>query len=158
MKPVKLVILLILSFVFTKGVSQDITVNKEQDFNFGSFYSSNSSGGSVSVSNTGNWSSTGNIFQVGSTHQPAVFTVTCTCTTSSIIVEVNRPTGILTNGNGESIDLQTGIAEPEFTRLSLTSSSAQITIGATLTIGEQAISSLGEYNGTVLLTFTSYYE
>lgn len=76
LKSINLLLILTTFLIFQTGTSQSISVVNVQGLEFGSFYFTGNPGGStITVSNTGTWSSSGNIQRVNSTYQAAAFRI-----------------------------------------------------------------------------------
>lgn len=136
--------------------AQNIFVSAEQELSFGDFYFSGKSGGTVSISNEGIWGSTGNVHQINSTYQPAGFIIS-TDSRIPVKIQVDTPTGILTNAAGNSMSLELNEVESIYYSVQ-EGSPAQIFIGGTLKIGPEAVSSPGGYSGNISIRVTIYNE
>jgi hypothetical protein len=116
-----------------------------QSLNFGIFSITGSSGGTVTVSNTGIRSSTGDIFLTGSTHTYGIFTIDVVTGTSLYLM--NGPTATLTGSNGGQMTMNLGETYPGFPYTTI-SSSTVFQIGATLIVGPMNDNPPGDYYGT----------
>lgn len=139
-----------------QATAQNIFVSAEQELSFGDFYFSGKSGGTVSISNTGLWSSTGNVHQINSTYQPAGFIIS-TDSRTPVKIQVDAPTGILTNSEGRSMSLTLNEVDIMYHSIQ-EGSPAQVFLGGTLEIDPEAVSSPGGYSGNVSIRVTIYNE
>ena len=129
-----------------------MSVSNSQSLNFGVFSQPDDLGGTLTFSSTGVRSTTGNIYTIGSSGYYAIFTVTSVPGTQ--IVLLNEPAFILTGSNGGSIVLHIGSPYPTCP-YTTTSTSTQIQIGGTLTIGSRSANPPGSYSGTFAVTFNN---
>lgn len=151
-----LLILVLLTSMFNVVLSQPIVITNTQDLNFGIFCQTDDIGGTVSVSNTGSRSATGNITLIGETFSYAVFTIT-TDSTDLFSLQIDKPAISLSGSNGGSMLLQIGTSNPEFPSL-VAGSPATVYIGGVLTVGSRSENPSGTYSGNYLLYFNFYYE
>lgn len=154
MKPLKLVILCIVALVFQSGISQNLTVFKDQDLSFGSFYLLGSTGGSLSISNTGIRTTTGNIQEVNYSFLVSAFTLS-TDSVNPINITVTSSPATLSNGVGNSMSLEAGIPNPA-NPVVQAGAPVQIFIGGTITVASEIPA--GDYNGELFITFSIMYE
>lgn len=141
--------------MFQTGTSQSISVVNVQGLEFGAFYfTGDSTGTTVTVSNTGVWSATGNINRVNSNYQAAAFTIS-TDSQTEISVQASRPIINIFNNKGESISLETGVSYPEFPRVQQ-GMPAQVFIGGTLNVSSEV--SNGDYSGEISINFSIHNE
>lgn len=150
MKPLKLIILLIVALVFHSGISQNLTVFNDQNLSFGSFYLLGATGGSISISNTGIRTTTGNIQDVNSSFLVSAFTLSTDSLNPVNITITSSPT-TLSNGNGDTINLEAGISNPANPTVQA-GAPVQIFIGGTITIDNEIPA--GDYNGNLFITFS----
>jgi len=127
-------------------------VSNSQSLNFGYFTQYDDMGGTLTFSSTGVRSSTGNISTIGFSGYYAIFTVTAAPGTQ--IVLLNGPAFTLTGSNGGSMTLHLTSAYPACP-YTTTTTSTQIQIGGTLTIGSRAANPPGNYSGTFAVTFNN---
>lgn len=156
MNRLKLSLLILLISMFKMVLSQPIVITNTQDLNFGIFCQSDDIGGTITVSNTGTRSSTGNVTLIGQTFSYAAFTIT-TDSTNQFSLQIDKPAISLSGSNGGSMLLQIGTSNPEFPSLVL-GSPAIVYIGGTLTLGTRLENPSGSYSGNYLLYFNFYYE
>jgi len=150
LKPLNLIILVIVALVFQSGISQNLFVVNTQVLSFGSFYFLGATGGTLSVSNTGIRTSTGNIQEVNSSFLVAAFTLT-TDSLNPVNIAIKSSPTTLTNGVGDSMSLEAGISNPANPVIQA-GSSAQIFIGGTITVASEVPA--GDYNGDLFITFS----
>ena len=155
MKSINLILILTIFLVFQTGTSQSINVVNVQGLEFGAFYfTGDSVGTTITVSNTGIWSATGNLNRVNSTYQAAAFTIS-TDSETEISVQVDRPIINIFNNKGESISLETGVSYPEFPIVQQ-GFPAQVLIGGTLNVISEV--STGDFSGEILINFSIHNE
>jgi len=153
----KSLLLVLLFFVCSTARSQDIYITVEQNLVFGDFYlSSGTDSGTVSVSNNGEWSSTGNIHQLLSNHQPAVFNIS-TKSKTPVNVRVEVMTGTLSNENGYTISLNPQDSGVQFCKVQK-GLPVTISIGASLEITPKNKNDQGDYQGNISITATVHME
>lgn len=150
MKPLKLVTFLIVALVFHSGISQNITVFNDQELSFGSFYLVGPSGGSLSVSNTGIRTSTGNIQEVNSSFLVSAFTLS-TDSVNPVNITISSSPTTLSNGIGNTMSLEAGISNPE-NPVVQSGAPVQIFIGGTITVASEIPA--GDYSGDLFITFS----
>ncbi|MBI9039198.1 MAG: DUF4402 domain-containing protein [Bacteroidales bacterium] len=151
-----LLVLVLLTSMGKMCLSQTIDITNTQNLNFGTFCQTDDAGGTVTVSNTGTRSSTGNIAPIGQSFSYAVFTIT-TDSVNQFSLQIDKPLISISGSNGGSMSLQIGTANPEFPSL-VVGYPATVYIGGTLTIGTRSENPAGSYNGNYLLYFNFYYE
>jgi hypothetical protein len=156
MNMLKVLLLILLTFLSEKVLSQSIEITNNQDIDFGTFSQYDDVGGTVTVSNTGSRSNTGNIIFIGSTFSYASFTIT-TDSTNLFSLEIDKPTISLLGSNGGSMSLQISTANPEFPSV-VSGSPAIVYIGGTLTVGTRSTNPPGAYSKNYILTFNVHYE
>jgi hypothetical protein len=155
LKSLNLILILTIFLVFQTGISQNISVVHVQELEFGAFYFTGDSGGStITVSNTGKWSATGNIQQVNSNYQAAAFRIS-TDSETEIRVQADKPIINILNKKGESISLETGVSYPEFPSAKQ-GFPAQVFIGGTLNVDSEV--STGNYSGEISINFSIHNE
>ena len=148
---------ILLVSICATGWSQNINVSIEQDLCFGDFYLSGSTGsGTVTVSNSGEWSSTGNIHQLRSNQQPAVFNIS-TESQTPVHVGAEILTGSLTNPNGNAISLDPVDSRIKFYTVQR-GHPVRIFIGGSLKITPATKYHQGDYKGSISITVTIYNE
>lgn len=154
MNSLKLAWLILFISVVQTALSQTISVTTDQGLGFGGFSQTSDLGGTITISNTGNRSSTGSVIllESGSVYFYSIFTIT-TESTSALTITIDQPTASLTGSNGGTISLQMGVSDPESPTVSL-GSPAEVHIGGTLTLGASGDNPPGNYSGDVLITFT----
>lgn len=138
------------------STAQNIFVSAEQELSFGDFYFSGKSGGTVSISNEGIWSSTGNVHQISSTYQPAGFIIS-TDSRTPVKIQVEAPTRIPTNAEGKSISLTLNEVDTMYHSVQ-EGSPVHVFLGGTLKIDPEAVSSPGGYSGNISIRVTIYNE
>jgi hypothetical protein len=143
---------MVLLFLFgAVAQAQKIYITTEQNLLFGDFYLSNGTdSGTVSISNTGEWSATGNIHQLRSNHQPAVFIIS-TESETPIHVKVEVITGTLSNENGNAISLDPEDSGIQFCKVQR-GFPATISIGGSLEISPKNKNDQGDYQGSISIT------
>lgn len=136
------------------SAAQNIYVYPEQDLTFGSFYLSGGTGGTVTVSNTGEWSSTGDVNIIGAGPRPAVYSIV-TDSPIPITVEVETLSGTLSNSSGKEMNLEAGETNTEL-YLIQQGSPLQIFVGGRLEVDAKTASSPGDYNGQAWIRVSLY--
>lgn len=153
----KSLLFVLLFFICAIARSQKIYIAVEQDLFFGDFYlSSGTDSGTVTLSNNGEWSSTGNIHQLRSNHQPAVFNIS-TESQTPINVGVEIMTGNLINPNGYAISLDPKDSGIQFYKVQR-GFPVRITIGGSLKIIPKNEYYQGDYQGNISIRGTIYNE
>lgn len=150
MKALNLIALFIVALVFQSGISQNLTVYNDQGLSFGSFYLLGATGGTLSVSNTGIRTSTGNIQEVNSSFLVSAFTLS-TDSLNPVNIAITSSPITLTNANGDSMSLEAGISNPA-NPVVQSGSPVQIFIGGTITVASEVPA--GDYNGDLFITFS----
>ena len=153
-------VLLLISILFASTVNivlaQPIEVTNTQNLNFGFFCQTDNTGGTVTVSNTGSRSATGNITLISSSYSCAAFTIT-TDSTNQFSLQISQPEIDISGSNGGSMLLQIGSSNPEFPTIA-TGQPATIYLGGTLNVDSRSENPAGTYSGNYLLYFNFYYE
>ncbi|MCX6270587.1 MAG: DUF4402 domain-containing protein [Bacteroidetes bacterium] len=121
-----------------------LTVSTQQHLDFGSFCITGPTGGTITVSNTGVRTATGDISLIGSSCSVAIFIVEVPVGTS--LITVLEPDTKLSSNNGESITLHTGTSEPAFPYTTI-SGTTEIQVGGTLTVKGSQVNPPGNYRG-----------
>lgn len=155
--PVFRSILLVFCLFQLRAASSQITsVTTVQHMSFGAFSSSNN-GGTVTISNTGSRSVTGDVIalNLGIAYLQAIFEVEAV--PGTIVSITNGPAAVLTGSNGGSMSMQIGNADPQspFITTVAPPGRTQIKIGGTLTVGDAVASPAGSYSGTFFVTFNN---
>jgi hypothetical protein len=150
MKALNLITLLIVAMVFQSGISQNLTVFNDQGLSFGSFYLLGATGGTLSVSNTGIRTSTGNIQDVNSSFLVAAFTLS-TDSVNPVNITISSSPTTVSNGVGDTMSLEAGISNPANPAVQA-GSPVQIFIGGTITVASEIPA--GDYNGELFITFS----
>ena len=131
-----------------------ISVYTVQNMSFGAFAHQNV-GGTVTISNSGSRSSTGDIVPLnyGYTYFQCIFEIEGPVGT--IISIMNGPDATLTGSNGGSISLHLGNSNPAspFSTTVSPPARTQVNIGGTITIGNNSVSPPGAYTGSFYITF-----
>jgi hypothetical protein len=131
-----------------------IAVHTMQNMSFGAF-SHGSSGGTVTISNTGTRISTGDVIllNLGVQYFHSIFEIDAS--QGSIISIMNGPNAVLTGSNGGSISLEIGGSSPAspFVTVLPQPARTQVNIGGKLTIGSPLSNPPGTYSGTFYITF-----
>jgi hypothetical protein len=153
-KPLLFVLLFLVGAV---AQSQKIHIAVEQNLFFGDFYlSSGTDSGTVSLSNNGEWSSTGNIHQLLSNQQPAIFNIS-TKSKTPVNVRVEVMTGTFINAKGNTISLHPEDSGIQFCKVKRGFPEI-ISIGGTLKITPKNKNYQGNYKGSISITATVYME
>lgn len=125
-----------------------------QNLAFGAISHGNT-GGTVIVGTDGSRNVTGDIvaLNLGTQYYNAIFEIEAP--PGSIVSITNGPDATLTGSNGGSMLLQLGNSYPAtpFSTVVSPPSRTQVSIGATLTIGNNASAPPGSYSGTFYITF-----
>lgn len=156
MNPLRISLLILFALMFKVVLSQPIKIINTQDLNFGIFCQTDDTGGTVTVSNTGTRSVTGNVTLISSTFSYAVFTIT-TDSTDLFSLQIDKPAISLSGSNGGSMLLQIGTSNPEFPSV-VAGQPATVYIGGTLNVGSRSENPSGTYSGNYLLYFNFHYE
>lgn len=150
MKPLNLIILVIVALVFQSGISQNLSVYNDQGLSFGSFYLLGATGGSLSISNTGIRTTTGNIQEVNSSFLVSAFTLS-TDSVNPVNITISSSPTTVSNGVGDTMSLEAGISNPA-NPVVQAGSPVQIFIGGTITVASEVPA--GNYNGELFITFS----
>ena len=130
-----------------------VSVYTVRNINFGVF-SCGSSGGTVTISNSGVRSATGSVIplNMGVLYFPAIFEVDAPV--GSVLSILNGPDAILTGSNGGTMAMHIGNASPASPFITTVTQPARtpVNVGGTLTVGNPAVSPPGSYNGTFYIT------
>ena len=157
MKLSKPLLFVLLFLVGAVAQSQKIHIAVEQNLFFGDFYlSSGTDSGTVSLSNNGEWSSTGNIHQLLSNQQPAIFNIS-TKSKTPVNVRVEVMTGTFINAKGNTISLHPEDSGIQFCKVKRGFPEI-ISIGGTLKITPKNKNYQGNYKGSISITATVYME
>ena len=144
---------LVMASTFTTQ-AQTVSVYPIQDLSFGAFILGNT-GGSVTVSHNGNRSSTGDLIlaNLGVFYFPA--TIEIEAPAGTIISILNGPNTQLSGSNGGSVTLSLGASDKgsSFTTTVSAPQRTTVSIGGTLTVGNQQSNPAGNYSGTFSVTF-----
>lgn len=145
MKPLESLFLGLLFFMAVNLPAQNIYIFPEQALEFGAFTVAEA-GGTVTVSEAGERSSSGTIQLLNSDHHPAVFTISTDHPTPiEVIVEVLREP--LVNADGTAM-LMASISPAEETYILQAGKPVQVKVGATIQLNSGA-NSAGEFQGNV---------
>jgi hypothetical protein len=125
-----------------------LTVSTQQSLGFGTFAITGSNGGTVTVSNTGIRTASGDIFLSGNDQSVGVFSIDVAQGTS--LYMVNGLTASLIGNNGGNLQLTLGETSPALP-YTTTSATTVFQIGGTLTVGPIQNNPPGEYYGTYTL-------
>lgn len=152
---VKLICLItIFTACYNVSFAQSVTV--DQDLTFGKFCPSSSSGGTVTVSNTGTRSATGNVILFTSSYTEAIFTFFSGNRFRTIYsITTNSPRTLSRVGGGGTMKLTVGTPSPASFTLSK-NRSRSFSIGGTLTVGSITANPGGDYTGTFTVTVNYY--
>lgn len=122
-----------------------LDVSPLQHLNFGAFAITGTNGGTVTISNSGDRTSTGDIFLVGSTYSEGIFTIEVVTGTS--LYMMNGPEATLTGSNGGEMTLTLGLTFPSLPHIT-TFATTEFHFGGTLTVGPISSNPPGDYYGT----------
>jgi len=122
----------------------NLTSSSVQNLSFGAFAITGSNGGTITVSNTGIRTSTGDIFLIGSDYSYGIFTVECVEGTTLLLM--NGASAVLSGSNGGNMTITLGETNPPLPYLN-TSTTTVFQIGATLYVGPMQDNPPGDYNG-----------
>lgn len=156
MKPFEFFSVGFLLLLVTNLMGQNIYVYADQELNFGEFYLSNNARGEVTISKTGDLTSSGNINLLNSTHHPAVFMIS-TDSLEPIKVEVEAFVQKLHNQEGNEMYITLLSFEP-MVYLLQAGFPVQISVGATLILNSAIASSSGNYRGSISLSVNTLNE
>lgn len=123
----------------------NLTTSSVQSLNFGVFGITGSNGGTVTVSNTGIRTSTGDIFLTGTGYSYGIFTVECIAGTYLHLM--SGASAVLTGSNGGQLTMTLGETYPELPYVNNSSTTTVFQIGATLNVGPLQSNPPGEYYG-----------
>ena len=132
----------------------NIYVSPVQNLNFGAFFQG-AAGGSIIVYPNGTRSSTGTVIPAnfGFTYSPALFEVDAE--PGTIITILNGPAVTLNGSNGGSMQLTLGTSSPgsPFVGTALSPARNAVSVGGTLTVGNNMSSPAGDYSGSFTVIF-----
>ena len=152
---VKLVCLItIFAACYNTSFAQSVTA--DQDLTFGTFCPSGTSGGTVTIDEFGNRTSSGNVILFSSTFSEAIFTFSAGKRNRTVYnITTNSPRTLSRVGGGGTMKLTLGTPNPTnfYVRKNQTKS---FSIGGTLTVGSITANPGGDYTGTFALTFNYY--
>lgn len=133
-----------------------VTVSEAQSLNFGAFCTP-SSGGSVVLYPDGTRSAAGDIvlISLGYSFSPAMFDIVANEGTIISILSGVGTESTIQSMSGETMTLQVGDSEPAspFIITENPPAVSQVTVGATLIVGNNIDNPPGEYSGTFTVTF-----
>ncbi len=153
---VSLLILILIASTVKLVFAQPIEVINTQYLNFGVFCQNDDAGGTVTISNTGSRSATGNMTLFSSSHSCAAYTIT-TDSTNQFSLQISQPEIDISGSDGGSMLLQIGSSNPEFPTV-ISGQPATIYLGGTLKVASRSENPAGTYSGNYLLYFNFYYE
>lgn len=135
----------------TTAYSQTITYN--QPLLFGTF-TPGSSGGTITVSNTGARSTTGTVIALsGSTVQQAIFNIRISGNRTITAINISNTTLTRTGGGGSlSLTFTATNPSPPFALNNSNGRNRDVSVGGTLTIGTISANPAGQYSGTFTVT------
>ncbi|HSP12961.1 MAG TPA: DUF4402 domain-containing protein [Salegentibacter sp.] len=136
--------------------AQNIQISTEQDLHFGEFHMSGNTGGTVMVSDSGAWNSTGGIHLLNPTHQTAVFLLS-TDSPTPVEVQVETPSSSLSNADGKQMTLRLN-SQGITSHIISQGNPKNIALGGTLSMDAEIGISPGAYTGSVLLRVMIYNE
>lgn len=145
-----------ITFMAATSPAQNINISTEQDLSFGEFYISGTTGGTIEISDSGTWNSSGGIQLLNPTHQPAVFLLS-TSSPTPVEVQVETSSSSLTNAEGKKMILRlnsTGITSYTISQ----GTPKKISLGGTLRMDADIGNSPGDYSGNVLIRVMIYNE
>lgn len=122
-----------------------LTVSPVQSLNFGSFCITGTNGGTVTISNTGVRTSSGDVFLANSGYTEGIFTIEVATGTS--LVMMNGADATLTGSNGGTMTMTLGQTDPPLPYGTI-SPTTIFHIGATLNVGPVSNNPPGSYTGT----------
>lgn len=154
MKQLRFFLVGLLLLIVTNTMGQNIYVYAEQKLNFGEFYLSNDSRGEITIAKTGDWTASGNINLLNSSHHPAVFNIS-TDSPVPIKVEVEAIVQKLYNSKGNEMQITLLNLEPSVYTIQA-NFPAQILVGATLVVNPKVALSAGNYEGSILLSVINF--
>jgi hypothetical protein len=132
------------------------SVTTVQHLSFGAF-SPGSSGGTLTLSNSGLRSATGTVvpLNIGSSYQEAIFEVEAP--QGTIISLLNGPDVTLSGPGGGTMSLHIGISDRGSSFISTVAPPEKtvVHVGGTLTVGNVTVSPPGIYSGSFYITFNN---
>lgn len=147
---------LIAIFTACYNTSSAQSVTSDQDLTFGTFCPSSSSGGTVTVSNTGTRSATGNVILFTSSYTEAIFTFYAENRYRTVYsITTNSPRTLSRVGGGGTMKLTVGSPKPATFAVSKNRFKS-FSIGGTLTVGSITANPGGDYTGTFTVTVNYY--
>ncbi len=145
MKLLKNIFFGLLFFLVVNLSAQNIYIYPEQALEFGAFTVAEA-GGSVTVSESGDRSSSGTIQLINSEHHPAIFTISTDYPTPmEVIVEVSREP--LVNAEGTAM-LMASVSPVAKTHIIQAGKPVQVKVGATIQLNNGAHSA-GAFQGNI---------
>ena len=153
----RLTAILFLFLMFLSGISSlsgqpiDLNVTCTQHLSFGQFYPS-SSGGSIVITNSGVFSSSG-VIHLGGQVSPAIFIASTNTNNQDIVIQINNNVIELTNQSGPgrmTLNLTTPNPNSYKTNRNRTQ---QITVGGTLQVSNISSNPPGDYRGSFDVVF-----
>lgn len=146
----------IITLMSVTSSAQNIYISTEQDLRFGDFHMPGNTGGTVMISDSGAWNSTGGIQLLNPTHQTAVFLLS-TDSPTPVEVQVETPSATLSNANGKKMTLRLN-SQGITSHLISQGNPKNISLGGTLSMDADIGISPGDYTGSVLLRVIIYNE
>lgn len=153
---IKFIVAGIITLMSVTSNAQNVHISTEQDLRFGDFHMSGNFGGTIMVSDSGAWNSSGDIQLLHPTHQPAMFLLS-TDSLTPIEVQIETPTSTLSNFEGKKMTLRLnsqGITSHTISQ----GNPKHLTLGGTLSMDAEIGNSPGEYNGNTLIRVMIYNE
>ena len=145
-------ICLITIFTAYYNISSAQSITSDQDLTFGIFCPSSSSGGTVTVSNTGGRSATGNVILFTSSYSEAIFTFYAGRKNINVYsITTNSPRNLSRVGGGGTMKLTVGLPSPATFTVNKNKFKS-FSIGGTLTVGSITANPGGDYTGTFSVT------
>lgn len=135
-------------------VIEALTAQESQQLNFGRF-SPEANGGQIIVNPDGTRSAQGTVLLASGPHTPGLFTVSGAPMANFIIQLPSAPAILTHQGTNKTMVVDNWMSDPPATNETSTQAngSQQISIGATLNIGNLQDNPVGIYSGTFQLTF-----
>lgn len=155
MKPLKIFFIGLFSSLAGNLMAQNISVHSEQELSFGTFYFSEGTGGTIKISDRGEWSSSGNAHLVIQNHHPAVFIIS-TDSPEPIDVQVETFAQAMQSPAKQNLYLSLDKLPSIYTIQA--GSPVQIILGGLLQIDPNTTTISGSYNGDVSLRVTLFNE
>ncbi|HEY0054363.1 MAG TPA: DUF4402 domain-containing protein [Pedobacter sp.] len=147
-------LLALISLVCSSTSGQTVSVFPVQNLSFGAFIQG-INGGKVTVSNAGIRFSEGDVIlaSLGAMYFPAIFDIVAP--QGTVITILNGPDVQLNGSNGGAITLRLGTSDKgaSFATSTQPPQRTSVSIGGTLTIGNQQSVPAGNYSGTFSVTF-----